>query len=166
MKLRALERNWLIGIIVAVIVISLALWLSFRHGGPNGSEQAVSIPSHSAVGQVVSISGNQIQILGTHVRDDNPNMTDLSSRSYMTVNVTSQTKYVETVYPQISAANASKLSNDQIQKLLKTYTQDGSLNDLKTPGFSLTVKTTANTSASSSFSAAEIDYSTQKTVKP
>ncbi|HZZ99400.1 MAG TPA: hypothetical protein VFK07_01690 [Candidatus Paceibacterota bacterium] len=163
--MKKLERTWIITAVVVIVVAGLALWLSFRRSVP-GENQTSKSQSHTTVGQTVSVSGDKIQILGAHVDDTDSDMSHLGSRSYMTVTVTSDTKFVETVYPQISAANAAKLSNDQLTQILKSYTQAGSIDDLKKAGSSMTIKTTANTSASDSFSAAEIDYSTQKTVKP
>ncbi|HZZ99686.1 MAG TPA: hypothetical protein VFK07_03190 [Candidatus Paceibacterota bacterium] len=163
--MKKLERTWIITAVVVIVVAGLALWLSFRRSVP-GENQTSRVQSHTTVGQTVSVSGDQIQILGVHVDDTDIDFTHLGSRSYMTVTVTPDTKFVQTVYPQISAANAAKLSNDQLTEMLKSYTQAGNIDDLKKVGSSVTIKTTANTSASDSFTAAEIDYNTQKTVKP
>ncbi len=157
-KLRLFE---VIGALIAVVVlfwfvVKVPKQAPLSNSTPTptvtGSGTAKSGASHQFLGEVQSVSGGTITVLGVHIVDANPNQTDFKDKKTAAVATNPSTRFFRTVWKTPAQAGG----------LIQRVTEPGSLTDLvNNKNLTITVRTSADTFNLSSFTAAEVDYNLQ-----
>ncbi len=153
------RREWIIFTIILPIVV-IVVW--FGQKGYFNYQQYHNRPqSHQFTGQLMQVlNDGRLVLKGTHVNDTDPDKSDYTHPTVVTVIVTPDTKFVKTLLYLPTKAETAKTGGVFYPKDLKREQVAGSLNDFKTEqGLGLTIKTKDSTYLEDKvIIAIEIDY--------
>ena len=149
------RHSWLkFGIFFGVLFLLVFVWF-----GQKWYFNYRQTQSHQVQGQLETLTQNSLDIMGVHVLDAYPEKSDFANPQPIQVKITSDTKFVKTIWYMLTKAELAKTNGVWYPDKLKKEQQEGSITDLSlVQGMLLTIKTLNNSAGDKIITASEIDY--------